>query len=126
MDVRLRGVEGLGLGDLTEVFPASLVDVVVGKAGVRERRRRLLPARLMVYFMWVGLCSAPTPTERCCASWCIPCGVRAGGRVGGFRTRPRPSGPGSGWVRNHSESCLRRSVQWPMRPRLGRSGADCG
>ncbi|MGW1365281.1 IS4 family transposase [Streptomyces chartreusis] len=54
-------VEGLGLGDLTEVFPAGLVDMVIGKAGVQERRRRLLPARLMVYFMLGRALFCPDP-----------------------------------------------------------------
>ncbi|MGW6413325.1 transposase domain-containing protein [Streptomyces vinaceus] len=44
-------MEGLGLGDLTEVFPADPADAVVGRAGVQERRRRLLPARPMRYFL---------------------------------------------------------------------------
>ena len=34
----------------TLVFPPALVDEVIDQAGVRERRRRLLPARLVVYF----------------------------------------------------------------------------
>jgi hypothetical protein len=61
MGGRFQGVEGLGLGDLTEVFPVGLVDVLVGKAGVRERRRRLLPAGLMVYFMLGRALFCPDP-----------------------------------------------------------------
>jgi len=33
------------------VFPPELVDGVVGEAGRRERRRRLLPARVVVYYV---------------------------------------------------------------------------
>ena len=36
---------------LTRVFTPELVDAAVEDAGAREQRRRLLPARLMVYFV---------------------------------------------------------------------------
>jgi len=36
---------------LTRVFTPELVDAAVADAGAREQRRRLLPARLMVYFV---------------------------------------------------------------------------
>ncbi|MGO9077463.1 MAG: IS4 family transposase [Streptosporangiaceae bacterium] len=36
---------------LTRVFTPELVDAAVEAAGVRERRRRLLPARLVMYFV---------------------------------------------------------------------------
>jgi hypothetical protein len=38
------------IGVLTSVFPPGLVDEVIDAAGARELRRRLLPARLTVYF----------------------------------------------------------------------------
>jgi len=38
------------VGILTSVFPPDLVDAAVAEAGAREQRRRLLPARLVVYF----------------------------------------------------------------------------
>jgi hypothetical protein len=57
----VRAVEEISLGDLTEVFPPDLVDVVIGKAGVRERRKRLLPARLMVYFLLGRALFCPDP-----------------------------------------------------------------
>jgi len=38
-------------GVLTRTFPPDLVDEVVEATGTREQRRRLLPARLMVYFV---------------------------------------------------------------------------
>ncbi len=41
----------VSIGVLASVFPASLVDEVVGQAGARERRYRALPARLMVYYV---------------------------------------------------------------------------
>jgi hypothetical protein len=39
------------VGALTKVFPAELVDRVVDAADARQERTRLLPARLMVYFV---------------------------------------------------------------------------
>ncbi len=36
---------------LTRAFPPELVDEVIEATGTREQRRRLLPARLMVYFV---------------------------------------------------------------------------
>lgn len=43
-------LDRVGLGLLTHSFPPDLVDEVIEQAGVREQRRRALPARLMVYF----------------------------------------------------------------------------
>src|SRR5260370_31889273 len=39
------------VGVLTRAFPPDLVDEVIEATGTRELRRRLLPARLMVYFV---------------------------------------------------------------------------
>jgi hypothetical protein len=44
-----------GLGVLTSVITPELVDEVVDLAGCREERRRMLPARVMVYFV-LGMC----------------------------------------------------------------------
>ena len=41
----------ISVGVLTRVFTPGLVDAAVDAAGARERRRRLLPARLVVYFV---------------------------------------------------------------------------
>lgn len=41
----------IGVGVLMTVFPPGLVDEVVEAAGVREQRRRTLPARLVVYYV---------------------------------------------------------------------------
>jgi len=43
--------ERVRLGALTKAFPADLVDRVVDAADARQERTRLLPARLMVYFV---------------------------------------------------------------------------
>ena len=41
----------IGIGVLTKVFPPELVDRVVDEAGVREQRKRALPARVVVYLL---------------------------------------------------------------------------
>ena len=41
----------IGIGVLTSVFIPELVDRVVDEAGVRERRKRTLPARVVVYYL---------------------------------------------------------------------------
>ena len=41
----------ISIGVLTRVFPPELVDRVVGEAGRREQRQRLLPARVVVYYV---------------------------------------------------------------------------
>ncbi|MFB7467295.1 IS4 family transposase [Streptomyces sp. NPDC056224] len=43
------------LGILTDVFTPDLIDAVIAKQERQERRRRLLPARLVVYFV-LALC----------------------------------------------------------------------
>jgi transposase IS4-like protein/DDE family transposase len=41
----------ISVGAVTRAFPPDLVDEVVEATGTREQRRRLLPTRLMVYFV---------------------------------------------------------------------------
>src|SRR5215218_788418 len=41
----------IALGALTHTFPPELVDRVVEQTGRAEQRRRLLPARVVVYFV---------------------------------------------------------------------------
>ena len=41
----------VSVGVLTRAFPPELVDRVVAACGRAEQRRRLLPARLVVYFV---------------------------------------------------------------------------
>src|SRR5918996_2154112 len=41
----------IALGALTTTFPPELVDQVVEQTGPREQRRRLLPARVVVYYV---------------------------------------------------------------------------
>jgi Insertion element 4 transposase N-terminal len=46
-----RLTDHVALGVLTATFPPKLVDAVIGEAGRASQRNRLLPARLMVYFV---------------------------------------------------------------------------
>jgi len=46
-----RLADRIGIGVLTKVFTPELVDGVIGQAGVREQRRRTLPARVVVYYV---------------------------------------------------------------------------
>ncbi len=41
----------VGIGVLARVFPPELVDRVVDEAGARERRKRTLPSRVVVYYL---------------------------------------------------------------------------
>ncbi|MFD8222541.1 IS4 family transposase [Streptomyces sp. NPDC059697] len=50
-----------GLGLLTWVYPPGLVDRVVAACGRSEHRRRLLPARLVVYFVLALALFSPAP-----------------------------------------------------------------
>ena len=46
-----RLADRIGIGVLAAVFTPELVDRVVEQAGVRERRKRTLPARVVVYYL---------------------------------------------------------------------------
>ena len=48
------------LGELTRVVPFELVDAVLEETGARERRLRLLPSRVGVYFL-LAMCLFPQP-----------------------------------------------------------------
>jgi hypothetical protein len=57
-----ESVPGLsGLGVLTWVYPPDLVDRVVAACGRTEQRTRLLPARLVVYFVLGLALFSPAP-----------------------------------------------------------------
>jgi Insertion element 4 transposase N-terminal/Transposase DDE domain len=47
----VRFVDAISIGVLTRVFPRDLVDEVVARAGRKELRTRLLPARVTVYYV---------------------------------------------------------------------------
>ncbi|WP_346926608.1 IS4 family transposase [uncultured Arthrobacter sp.] len=46
-----RLTDHISLGVLTRVFPADVVDAVIRRTGALEQRNRLLPSRLMVYYV---------------------------------------------------------------------------
>ena len=46
-----RLTDHVALGVLTATFPPALVDAVIEATGTREQRYRLLPARLVVYYV---------------------------------------------------------------------------
>jgi hypothetical protein len=46
-----RLADRIGIGVLTRVFTPELVDRVIDEAGVREQRKRTLPARVVVYYV---------------------------------------------------------------------------
>jgi Insertion element 4 transposase N-terminal/Transposase DDE domain len=46
-----RLADRIGIGVLTRVFTPELVDRVIDRAGVREQRKRTLPARVVVYYL---------------------------------------------------------------------------
>src|SRR5260370_20707 len=46
-----RLADRIGIGVLAAVFTPELVDRVVEQAGVREQRKRTLPARVVVYYL---------------------------------------------------------------------------
>jgi hypothetical protein len=46
-----RLADRIGIGVLAKVFTPELVDRVIEQAGVREQRKRTLPARVMVYYL---------------------------------------------------------------------------
>ena len=61
----------VSVGALTKTFPPELVDRVVATTGTREVRRRLLPARLVVYFVLAAVYSGVAPplrVSRSCSS----------------------------------------------------------
>ena len=48
------------LGELTQIVPFELVDAVLEETGTRERRLRLLPSRVGMYFV-LAMCLFPQP-----------------------------------------------------------------
>jgi hypothetical protein len=47
----MSAADRLSLGALTRIFPAQAVDEAIVSTGCQEERKRLLPARLMVYYV---------------------------------------------------------------------------
>jgi hypothetical protein len=49
--VEPRLSDRVAIGALTQPYPPALVDQVLAECGRRERRHRLLPARMVVYYL---------------------------------------------------------------------------
>ncbi|MET7436193.1 transposase domain-containing protein, partial [Streptomyces flaveolus] len=58
-----RFSDRIALGVLTRAFPPELVDEVVAECGRVEQRTRLLPARVVVYFV-LAMCLRPPSSRR--------------------------------------------------------------
>lgn len=104
-----RLADRVAIGVLTRTYPPALVDRVLAECGRVERRHRLLPARLVVYYVLALALFAGWPTRRSCAAW-----SRAAGSV----VVAQPREPWRTW-RVPAKSAL---VQ--ARARLG--AAPCG
>ena len=52
---QVRLTDRIGIGVLTRLVPRDLVDEVIAEAGRQEQRQRLLPARVVVYYV-LALC----------------------------------------------------------------------
>ena len=122
----------ISVGVLTRVFTPELVDAAVEDAGAREQRRRLLPARLMVYFvlaLWLfrgrncgygqvmtkladGLYHQRRAADLLAGQQLDPGGWVGRGAAGGGgvrRTSPRCRGAAASSARHRSGSCSSRS-----------------
>jgi hypothetical protein len=116
-----------GLGVLTWVYPPDLVDRVVAACGRAEQRRRLLPARLVVYFVLALALFSPAPYLEVLRH--LTEGLRDLGRWGSWRMPAKSSlfrareRLGAEPLRVLVAATARR---WPRRPRPERSGGVCG
>jgi len=139
----------ISVGVLTRVFTRSWWTPQWEDAGAREQRRRLLPARLMVYFvlaLWLfrgrklrygqvmtkladGLYHQRRAADLLAGQQLDPGGwVDAGrGGGGGRRISPRCRGAAASSARHRSGSCSSRSRgRWGTRGCPGCSAAGCG
>jgi len=138
----------ISVGALTRTFPQELVDRVVEMTGTREVRRRLLPARLVVYFvlaLWLfrgrncgygqvmvkladGLYHRRRGEDLLAGrldpdGW-VDAGMAAGG---GRRTSPRCRVPGRSWALIRCGCCSSTSrARWGRTARRGCPAAGCG
>ncbi|MFH8492047.1 transposase domain-containing protein [Streptomyces longisporoflavus] len=115
--------EVAGLGTLTWVYPSGLVDRVVAACGRGEPRRRLLPARLVVYFVLGLAVLAGTVSRGDAASGRGPARCGSARRLAYsslFRARQR-LGPEP--LRVLFAATANR---WPPKRHRGRSGGVCG
>src|SRR5678815_1697015 len=94
----------VAIGVLTRTYPPALVDRVLAECGRVERRHRLLPARLVVYYVLALALFAGVAYEEVLR--CLVEALRGApggptpaspGGSGTCRPNPRWSRPGPGW-----------------------------
>ena len=93
-------------------FPLDLIGAVIDRAGVAEKRRRLLPAAsVMIFVLGLALFTADSYGEvaRKLAPWLAPLAGPGGWRVPGSCAL---AVPGGGSARGRSSCC---SAPWPGR-----------
>ncbi|WP_438302397.1 transposase domain-containing protein [Streptomyces sp. HUAS TT11] len=78
-----------GLGLLTWVYPPGLMDRVVAARGRSGQRWRLLPVRLMMYFVWGPALFSPAPYREVMRH--LVEGPRSVGLRGNWRAPAKPS-----------------------------------
>jgi hypothetical protein len=120
--VQERLSDRIAIGVLTATFPPELVDRVIEGAGRRERRHRLLPARVVVYLVLaLALFSGQAYEEVArllTEGWRGP---GAGGAPGRCRRPRRSPAPGSGLALGRCRRCSPRSLgHWRSRAPWGR------
>jgi hypothetical protein len=117
----------ISVGVLMRVFPPELVDAVVAEAGRVERRQRLLPARLVVYYVLAMALFSDGSYEEVMRqlteglawaagwerSWSVP------SKAAIFRARQRLGVEPLALCSGRSPSL------WRSSPRGGRSGVGC-
>jgi Insertion element 4 transposase N-terminal len=124
----------VAIGVLTRTYPPALVDQVLTVCGRVERRHRLLPARLVVYYVLALALFAGVAYEevlRCLVETLRgrrggPTRARPGG-PGASRPNPRWSRPAPGWARHRCGCCSSRPPsRWPPSTPQERGIAACG
>ena len=87
----------IAIGVLTRAFPRQLVDEVIAETGRGEQRSRLLPARVVVYFVLAMCLFFGQPYEEVARLLGEGLGNRGSG-PGGCRRLPRSGGRVGAWV----------------------------
>ncbi|MFD7772045.1 transposase domain-containing protein [Streptomyces sp. NPDC059787] len=110
------------LGELTEIIDPELVDAVLEDAGARQQRLRLLPVRVVVYFV---LALAFFERSSYQAVWAkLTAGL--GNVPVPVRTPRRWPVPGVDWEANRWPTCSRSWPDpWPITASRARSTGAC-
>jgi hypothetical protein len=110
-----RLADRVAIGVLTRTYPPALVDRVLAECGRVERRHRLLPARLVVYYVLALALFAGVAYEEVLRCLVEPCGGRRGGPTpaslggpGASRPNRRWSRPAPGWAPSRCGCCSSR------------------